>query len=528
MKNSLARGAALARSLLRPTFAVAPGFAALAVIACSAAFACSSSKDGSGSASSWSDDGPPVQGSVSPGITSTYQVTYKPDTVEIPHDVATAALKSISSDGVTYTFDASVQALRALVPGKVMLLDGIALRRVESSGDQDGMFVVTTSFASITDAVQNGHIAWHGPLDFSTGATAHVANAGITPTDARADAGGADAGGDDAGGDDAGADDAGTDDAGGDAGDDAAPAAAMRAQSLRPLADSPASQAINLNVDGYKIEIQLTPTASGLGIQLQGSKEVGPLEVQLQTVGEIHGIQTDGDIEVADGELQSASVSNSAIGGSFTMSWGASASTNAADKSFSEVVKLPISRDYPLIQPYGIPIAMRVEISLAVTVALTGDNAVMKGSISVDYGGDGSFDMSSDVPSFDGTMSGHANDGDTTASSLGVSGVSFAMTAPKLGVGVGIDKAFFAGPWVKFIPSYTVTTPGSLAAIPCWHKEFDETVKAGVDLEVGKASSVFGKVQLGATTEKELFKTELQTKDDPPGYNCDPSKPSGG
>ncbi|MEP6692218.1 MAG: hypothetical protein ABJD07_13745 [Gemmatimonadaceae bacterium] len=100
------------------------------------------------------------------------RVTYAPQTVYVDRDAAIRALHSATWDGVTWRFDATEPVVQRLRPGSVLLVWGLAIRRVNRV-DRDGdEIVVTTQEAQLTDAVTDASISWDAPAHLRQGAIA--------------------------------------------------------------------------------------------------------------------------------------------------------------------------------------------------------------------------------------------------------------------------------------------------------------------------------------------------------------------
>jgi len=97
-------------------------------------------------------------------------VTYAPKTVFVERDAAIRSLHSASWDGVTWRFDAAEPVLQRLQPGSVLLVWGLAIRRVVRLDRVGDELVVETSEASLTDAVTDANISWTAPGRLRQGA----------------------------------------------------------------------------------------------------------------------------------------------------------------------------------------------------------------------------------------------------------------------------------------------------------------------------------------------------------------------
>jgi hypothetical protein len=134
-----------------------PCSVALLALACASVTAgCSSSSGG------------PAAPSMAPD-TSSFQATYKADTVVL--DAATVAAKLTNpnaTDGV-YRFDPSLTQVAAMKPGQTLVLTGVDLVKVDSVQTTGGLLVVTTEPASLLDAATDAEAHWDVGVDMAQG-----------------------------------------------------------------------------------------------------------------------------------------------------------------------------------------------------------------------------------------------------------------------------------------------------------------------------------------------------------------------
>lgn len=99
-------------------------------------------------------------------------ISYAPRTVLITRNAAIRSLHSASWDGVTWRFDAEEPAVRRIQPGSVMLVWGLAIRKVNKVEQVGDEIVLATEEAQLTDAVTDAKIAWDAPAHLLQGAMA--------------------------------------------------------------------------------------------------------------------------------------------------------------------------------------------------------------------------------------------------------------------------------------------------------------------------------------------------------------------
>jgi hypothetical protein len=99
-----------------------------------------------------------------------FDVTWNPNSVRLTRDQTLRSLRRVSRDGGTFTFAAGDPAISALEPGQILLVWGIALRKVTAVEPSGATIVVRTDLVSLPEAIPSGHIAWTAqPADFGQG-----------------------------------------------------------------------------------------------------------------------------------------------------------------------------------------------------------------------------------------------------------------------------------------------------------------------------------------------------------------------
>lgn len=115
-------------------------------------------------AMSCSDDkasNPDINKPITPG----YNVEYKDNTVILKDD-NNSLIRNLDTASNTYTFDGSKFDKDPKV-GEVILVEGKLLRKVKSISRNGGDLVVETEDAALTDAIENGEIAWEVTPEWS-------------------------------------------------------------------------------------------------------------------------------------------------------------------------------------------------------------------------------------------------------------------------------------------------------------------------------------------------------------------------
>ena len=100
---------------------------------------------------------------------ATFNVTWGPNTVRLSREETLRSLRRVSRDGETFTFSSTEPKVRDLKPGQVLLVWGIALRKVASLENKGDAIVVHTDLAAIPEAIEKGTIAWKSHATFGQG-----------------------------------------------------------------------------------------------------------------------------------------------------------------------------------------------------------------------------------------------------------------------------------------------------------------------------------------------------------------------
>lgn len=95
-----------------------------------------------------------------------FQVTYTDNTVVVDAATTEKTFRGVSADGQLFVFDKDNEQIKKLEAGSVMLLQGLALKKVVAVEDNGEFLVVATAPATLTDAIKDGHIAWDLPVHF--------------------------------------------------------------------------------------------------------------------------------------------------------------------------------------------------------------------------------------------------------------------------------------------------------------------------------------------------------------------------
>jgi len=96
-----------------------------------------------------------------------FDVEWTPETVYFDED-ALSDLEKIDSADFRYYFDDSNADAAALTAGDVLVIYGLALRKVTSISNTGGQIVVETEYAALNDAISDGTVSWDYGVNFTS------------------------------------------------------------------------------------------------------------------------------------------------------------------------------------------------------------------------------------------------------------------------------------------------------------------------------------------------------------------------
>lgn len=99
---------------------------------------------------------------VAPARQVSGSVDFRPGVVVVDREAALESLLEVSPDGDVFRFLGGPAALRAIEPGRILLVWGVALRRVEQVSTLGDTVVVLTGPAPLSDAITRADLRWQG------------------------------------------------------------------------------------------------------------------------------------------------------------------------------------------------------------------------------------------------------------------------------------------------------------------------------------------------------------------------------
>jgi hypothetical protein len=95
-----------------------------------------------------------------------YQVTYADNVVHVSAETVKKSLVGANRDHDIYVFTATPELRNKLVPGMVVLFEGLSFKRIQAIAEDAGQLFVGTENAPLNDLFKDADIRWHTPINF--------------------------------------------------------------------------------------------------------------------------------------------------------------------------------------------------------------------------------------------------------------------------------------------------------------------------------------------------------------------------
>ncbi len=503
---------------------------------------------------------------------ATFDVTWSPNSVRLTRDQTLRSLRRVSRDGATFTFASGDPAIAGLKPGQILLVWGIALRKVTAVEPQGAAIVVRTDLVPLPEAIPNGRIEWRSQVSFAQGLVSPKA---LPPDTASKRSSlpwpaagifrfasyhqGEGQGGGPEGGADAEAEL--PHHSGGEIGDyeyeigfanegnrldfqlevrkgegEGPFKEPGENQGERSRAHGTQSVGANGGFDGERHGAALTNeekkqkkeheeqdknTRNGVNKPETPADILTPkglfgianelLDLRVRVRGHLDGFGTSGSILLTNAKLGNFKGAVENLHGDADLDWIARLGERGI---FSEKVKLevPFNYDIPLIIG-GLPFVVEVGANLLLTPGLTSRHATATGSYHITFDGTTGISATPNDAKTEGSLSGTAEDTHHQVTTLGVSAILVAAQVPRIGFGLGLLNSS-AVAFIDHVLSTSVVSAGATALIPCRRFEIFSTFGAGVGVQI------LGIPVPGVGSKHQLKEPFHKVVTEPEGLNC--------
>lgn len=384
------------------------------VVAVTLVAACTGGK-GKSTASSGAASGSAPQNA---GGSGSANVTYRPNVRTIEHADAAKALVGVSTDGSTLVFDRSLGAIPQLGVGDMLVIKGLAARKILAVETEGNETAVLTAPAALNEIVADGKISVHAPIHFgrtlaSAGRIApsiweKLANGVVRPAYAQSPTETRRQAAEQAGGRDA----------------------------YGNLVKAP----FNAIVSGWETKFNAEPADGRLNLTLQMKKSIGNVAAVITGEGYLADFDFSSDIDVQRSTVEKMEATYRKLNGSMNFKW--EVQTTEDGKLIGNAkIKLPAAIEIPLYQYLGgLPLYLEISSAVLIKPALNGAYEFSRGAFHVTYDGYQSFRVKEGVADADGNVTGDITLDDAENGSGAPSGLVIAFAAPRIELSIGVTK----------------------------------------------------------------------------------------
>jgi hypothetical protein len=347
----------------------------------------------------------PIDLSSLPG--SKFEVTYKPETVVLDPATTKKSFEGVSADGALFVFNTSSPAIRGLHAGSVLLLQGLALKKVVAVENHGESIIIATQPATLTDAIQDGRIQWDAPISFAADSSRGLPSGpAVSP--------------------------------------------AFLFAGSQPVALVAAPDAKSGSEGDWKYTTTATKEAGQLNLDVDIKGAIDGTTVDVTGRGHVQSFGLLADIQITHGVIEQFKYVAKNLRGDVTVHFLAKKTGDGLIKGLE--VKLPTPFQAPL--PIGgIPFVLSIGEAVIVKPALSGKNTIAEGEFTIKYGGGQGFSVSGPAMAAEGQPEGENKI--TASSSAGMAPFAYilAFAMPRVELTLGLEKATGFEALSKAIPT---------------------------------------------------------------------------
>lgn len=285
-----------------------------------------------------------------------FKATFQDGVVRIDADTVKRTAKGVNKDHDIYFFDNEAGLREKLQPGKIVLFEGLAFKRIAAIAVDGSRLIVGTENASLTDLLKDAEIEWHAPIHFqelheqkmrAKAALAQASKAWI----------------------------------------------ARGWQVIEPTvyADEGAEAPEEKEEEGWdtKFQPKFSPDRLDFKVDIKrkgGLFWIADIDADLSGAGYIQNFETSLNMAVNGGNMSRFDFSNKNVNGSVDFDWTVGVPGDKPKVTGEERINLPSLMKTPLIVG-GIPFTLEIGEALLFHPAFTTKLQIAKGAFHVDYNG---------------------------------------------------------------------------------------------------------------------------------------------
>lgn len=388
--------------------------------------------------------------------TTVFQVTWGDSTVQMDYATVKQTLKSVSDNDAILVFAPS-PAVQKLQAGSVLVMQGLAIKKVVGVIPTDSGIAVITEPGAIQDAVKDGHIHWEHDIDYTQYASTDPALPRDVPT-MRAGLG---------------------------APDELGALAALWHWATKPAVDTgtqvdtatEGKDSTMRGVCGHGDTIRVNaaklgrwdwcvyPYTSGGQFHMKTTltNTIGGIQAELIGRATMGSFRTFSDLDIQSHSISNFTWSTKNIAGLFTLEWEIGKETPGVWAE-EDLIPLPLGFEMPLVIG-GLPLILEVSEGVMIHPGITGGKQISAGKFKLEYKGGSSLSFSKGQIDDHGKMAGQVEIPNTVeAPSVGALAMVVAIAAPR--IELKLNAGAFWGQFKFLLPHWANTIPQIIALSP--------------------------------------------------------------
>jgi hypothetical protein len=380
----------------------------------------------------------------SPDITLT-------DDVVVVDSKQGAMFKGFSDDGTGMLIDASAPGVDKLEAGKILLLSGITVVRVDAVDRTDEGVSITGSSVTLPEVIADGDLAWtdvaYDPDKMRLRVWQPSGDDSSSSSNPSSGSAGGGSGSGDLPTDDSIVDDGGAGIIDGLGGASLRPSdgtivATPVAQVSGPLTGSASTyalpkKAVSGSVGGFSFDLNYEPEGSGHHLKLDLTSS-GDLDGTITVDTHLGALATSGGAKVDGRQVRNFDFSFSELGGEATIETNLRSTKQLTSVMTPPFLKVPFSLEFPALVG-GIPFTLSLTGTIQVQLSMALAGAGLSGQAKISFGGDAGLKFDGGSLSVNGVRQQDAENLINTVKGLSSGPVGVVVTAelPKVGFGFG-------------------------------------------------------------------------------------------
>ena len=346
------------------------------------------------------------------------KVSYRSNVHLVEQDAGRKAIQGISTNGAALLLDASDPKLASLKAGDVLVIKGLIAKKIIASEMEDGnTILVLTQQASLTDAIENGHIQVAAPIRFGgmRASSESPLPSGspmdwlVPPVYAQSP--------------------------------DNEVAKNAEQKGTQDALGNVLSGIKGAVIEGWTTDFNTTPGDGKLNITLSMKKSVGGMIATINGDGSVSNFDFTGAVDVEQSKFQKIESGLKDLNGGMNFKWEVATDTPGAHTG-DDRIKLPAAISIPLYRYLdGLPLYLEISSALIIKPALSGGKEYSRGAFHIGFQGYEHFSGGKGNIDSDGNVSGDIQflEGQNI-SALAPMGMVVAFAAPRIELSFGISK----------------------------------------------------------------------------------------